>query len=164
MLLVGEAAGVGEEPEPRDLERERRRVVLGRRLRQGVASVIPSPVRARSSSACSTRSITAGGTIVVVVAVAGSVELIGTLDAVAIASASAASASITSCSASARAAFAAHGPRPHRHRLAWLDQIGTDGLHVADGGGVVGEQLAVAVERFEVPLGDAAQLLACLGE
>ena len=34
LLLVGEAAGIVEEPEPGDLERERRRVVLGGRLRQ----------------------------------------------------------------------------------------------------------------------------------
>ncbi len=95
----------------------------------------------------------------VVVVDSGVVELIGTLEAVAIASASAAS-RIEELLPS----FGEGGLRRldlvHRshHRLARLDEVRAGRLDIADGGDIIGEQLAVAVEHFDVALGVHAEL------
>ena len=49
--------------------------------------------------------------------------------------------------------------RRRRHRLPWLDEVGAERLDVPDGGGIIGEHLAVAVEHLEVALGVGAELL-----
>ena len=161
LLLVGEAARVGEQLSQAIWSANAAELYSAVASASGVASVIPSAVWARSSSACWTRSIVAGGTIVVVVVVAaarragrharrggdrlrqrrlGVDELLSGLGEGRL--------------------RRLDVRRRRRHRLAWLDEVGAARLDVADGGGVIGEQLAVAVERLDVALGVAAELLA----
>ena len=88
-----------------------------------------------------------------------------TLDAAACASASAACASANSCSAFATSLLRrVDGARGRRHRLLRCRQIGTAGLHIADGGLAVREELAVAIERGDVVGGVGAELLLRRGE
>ena len=122
--------------------------------------MIPSDAAARLSSACCTRSIVRWGTKVLVVGDAGSAVLTGTLDAVAVATASAAWASASSTWALARPSCAALTSSA----ADVTDSLGSTrssprGVDVADGGGAVGEQLAVAIEGLDVDLGLAAELL-----
>ena len=131
----------------------------------GVESVIPAAAVSRSVSACFTRVIVAGGTSVVVVVGAAVVALVATLAAAACASASAACAAAKSCSAFATSLWAASiRGRGRRHRFLWRHEIGPTGLHVADGGLAVREELAVAVERGDVVGRVSAELLLCRRE
>ena len=126
---------------------------------------MPLAVWARSSSARSTRSMVAAGTIVVVVVVPGVVELVGTLEAVATASDQRGLRvdEFLLCIGECGLGFAdAFGRR--RHRLARLDEVGAGGGYIADRGRFFGEQHAVAIERFDVAGCFAAELLACRGQ
>ena len=90
----------------------------------------------------------------------GVVTLVGTLEAVAIASASAAS-RVDEFLASFGEGGLGRLDLVHRshHRLARLDEVGASRLDIADSGDIIGEQLAVAVEHFDVALGVHAELL-----
>ena len=165
LLLIGETAGVGEQPEPRDLERERSRVVLRCRLGQrgrlrdplaGPGEIVLGllhPVdhgrrddrrgRRRLRLGRADRQAGRGGDRRCQRGLGVDQFLFGV---------------------GQRVLGDLVVVDRRRHRFLGLDQVGTGGLHVADRRGVVGEQLAVAVERFEVPLGVAAELLTGRGE
>ena len=165
LLLVGEAAGVGEQLQPHDLERERCRVVLRGRLRQRgrfgdplagpgeiVLGLLDALDHSRSDDGRGRRCFRLGradrqagrGGDRLGQRRLGVDQLLFSLGR---------------CSLRHLVVLDRSSDR-----LAWLDQVGTGGLHVTDGGGVVGEQLAVSVERFDVALGVAAELLPCLGQ
>ena len=131
----------------------------------GVESVIPAAAVSKSVSACFTRVIVAGGTSVVVVVGAAVVALVATLDAAACASASAACACSQVLFGLRDVALGrVDRGRGRRHRFLGRHEISPTGLHVADGGLAVREQLAVAVERGDVVGRVGAELLLCRRE
>ena len=159
LLLVGEAARIVEQPEPGDLERKRSGVVLRRRLRQWSRRRDP---------------------------LAGLGEIVlGLLDALDRGRWNERGRRRSRGSRRADRHARGSGDRFHqcclrvgellpgcgdgglrlldlvhrgRHRLARLDEVGAERLDVADGGGIIGEQLAVPVERLEIALCVDAEL------